>query len=577
MEKALSSCKKYKKYMILGPLFKVVEVIFELFTPFLMKHIIDTGLSEATTNNNYIHIIIPGILLILFSIFGFCSTLVCQYFSSIASQGFSTDLRNRVYKKILSLNSYDIENFEKGNLVNNLTSDINKLEVVIRMVIRLVIRAPILVIGALICSFIINYKIALIYLGLVPLIVFFYFLILKISSKQYLKVQKYSDRMVDKANDSIKGIRVIKSFNKSNEEVNEYKDLTSSYYKENKKTTFINSLVNPLTLLLVNVAILIVLLISSLIITNGDSITLFKGDVVALISYLSQILLALLVVCNLIVAFTKGFASNSRINKLLNYETNIKDGTISEFKYKDNVPLLEFRNVDLSYNNEKNILNNISFCLNNGETIGFIGGTGAGKTTIVKLIERFIDVSNGEILFNGENIKEYKLNTLRNEISLVNQKSSLFKGSIKYNMLFANKEASDEEIEKALRLAKADFVFDYEDSINHLIEEDAKNLSGGQKQRICIARALLKKSKLLILDDSTSALDYLTDKNVRENIKNNINSSLIIITQRVSTILNANKIFVLEHGEIVGCGTHEELLKTNKVYQEIYSTQVKLR
>lgn len=579
MEKAFDSTKNYKKYLILGPMFKVIEVIFELLTPFLMKYIVDTGLNYAINYGNYNHIIIPGCIMILFALLGYGSTCVCQYFASIASQGSGTDLRNRVYRKIMSLSTVDLEKLDKGNLMNNLTNDVNRFQLVIALLIRLVIRAPILVIGSLICAFIIDWKIALIFLAIVPLVIGIYFIVLKVSSKQYLKVQKENDKIVTKANDSINGIRVIKAFNNEDKEIEEYKVLTNNYYKESKKAIFVNELINPLAMLVVNVAIIGVILLSSYLITNTvdpNKFPLLKGDVVALISYLNQILLALIVVCNLIVNLTKGFASISRIDDLLNYEITVKnEGTIKDIKINDGDSLVLLKDVGVSYNNKNYVISNVNFEIKKGSTVGIIGGTGAGKTTIIKLIERFLDANKGEVIYKGNNIKEYDLTALRSEISLVDQKASLLNGTIKSNILMGKEDATDEEIIEALKKAKAyEFVSKYDDTINHPVKENGRNFSGGQRQRLSIARSLIKNSELLILDDSTSALDYLTDKEVRKNIKD-MHITTLIISQRVSSLSGCDDIYVMDHGQIVDHGTNEYLMENCTIYKEIYESQVR--
>lgn len=576
MEKAFDSTKKYKKYMILGPMFKVIEVVFELLTPFLMKYIVDTGLTNAIKYGNYNHIIIPGVLMIVFALAGYGTTFVCQYFASIASQGSGTDLRNRVYRKIMSLSTIDLEKLDKGNLMNILTNDVNRIQTVIAMLIRLVIRAPVLVIGSLICAALIDWKISLIYLAIIPLVVAIYFIILKVSSKQYLKVQKENDKIVTKANDDINGIRVIKAFNNEDKEIDEYKILTNNYYKESKVAIFVNELINPLTMLIVNVAIIGVLLLSSKIITDPSQSSLLKGDVVALISYLNQILLALIVVCNLIVAFTKGFASNTRINNLLNYEPTIKnEGTIKDIKINSGDTLVELKDVSVSYSGENYVVSDINFKIDKGQTVGVIGGTGAGKTTIIKLIERFLDASKGEVIYKGVNIKDYDLVSLRDEVSLVDQKASLMNGTIKSNILMGKSDASDEEIIEALKQSKAyEFVSSYSDGINHPVRENGRNFSGGQRQRLSIARSLIKNSELLILDDSTSALDYLTDKEVRANIKM-MNKTTLIISQRVSSLSGCDVIYVMDHGKIVASGNNDYLMNNCGIYKEIYESQVR--
>ena len=576
MEKALQSTKKYIPYFIIGPLFKVIEVIFELLTPFLMKYIVDEGFNAGTLDNDYTKIIYPGLIMIAFAVFGFCSTLVCQKLASIASQGTGTELRNKIYRKIINFSNSDIEHFGKGNLVNLLTNDVNRIQSVVAMIIRLVIRAPILVIGSVVCAFLIDIYAGIIFVSIVPLVMFIYFLILKISGKQYKKVQKQNDKIVEKTNDDISGIKAIKSFNNEEKEINEYEQLTSSYYFESKKAILTNELINPLTIFIVNVAIMAVIYLATYTFKSPFIVDLRKGDVVALISYLNSILLALIALCNLILVFVKGFSSNARINEFLNYKEVIdnKGKCIKDsLELKEN--LVKFNDVSLSFNNENNVLNHIDFEINKGETIGLIGGTGSGKTLLINVLERFYDFNEGEIFYKGINIKDYGISSLRNDIGLVSQKPHFLKGTIKSNMLIGKSDASDEEIIEALKMSKAyEFVSKYDDLLNHEVLENGKNFSGGQKQRLAIARGILRAKELLILDDSTSALDYLTDKEVRKNLKRKKITTLII-SQRCSSIMDADRIYIIEHGEIVGVGTHKKLLKNNEVYKEIYASQTR--
>ena len=576
MEKALHSTKKYIPYFIIGPLFKVIEVIFELLTPFLMKYIVDEGFNAGTLDNDYTKIIYPGLIMIAFAVFGFCSTLVCQKLASIASQGTGTELRNKIYRKIINFSNSDIEHFGKGNLVNLLTNDVNRIQSVVAMIIRLVIRAPILVIGSVVCAFLIDIYAGIIFVSIVPLVMFIYFLILKISGKQYKKVQKQNDKIVEKTNDDISGIKAIKSFNNEEQEINEYEQLTSSYYFESKKAILTNELINPLTIFIVNVAIMAVIYLATYTFKSPFIVDLRKGDVVALISYLNSILLALIALCNLILVFVKGFSSNARINEFLNYKEVIdnKGKCIKDsLELKEN--LVKFNDVSLSFNNENNVLNHIDFEINKGETIGLIGGTGSGKTLLINVLERFYDFNEGEIFYKGINIKDYDISSLRNDIGLVSQKPHFLKGTIKSNMLIGKSDATDEEIIEALKMSKAyEFVSKYDDLLNHEVLENGKNFSGGQKQRLAIARGILRAKELLILDDSTSALDYLTDKEVRKNLKRKKITTLII-SQRCSSIKDADRIYIIEHGEIVGVGTHKKLLKNNEVYKEIYASQTR--
>lgn len=575
MEKTWDSIKKYKKEFILGPIFKIVEVVFELMIPFLMKYMINTGIPSFQNNEGVGKILYPGLIIIAFCIFGFLSTLVCQYFASVASQGFGTDLRNRIFLKVNSLSLKDIDNFGRGNLINLITNDTTRVQTGIAMLIRLAIRAPVLVIGSLVCSFIIDYRVGLMFLILIPIISLILAIILTKNSKNYLRVQQRLDDISNFSNDSLKGSRVIRAFNKENTIINQYKNKTEKYFNETKKANLVAALINPLTFLVVNVSIMLVIYFGGNLTINNE---LTNGDLVALISYLNQILMALIVVSNLVIIFTKAFSSQKRIDQLLQSETSI----VNYSKYKDislnyGDEFINFENVSFKYEDDGNeVISNINFKINKGEKIGIIGGTGSGKTTLIKLIERFYDVTSGELLYKGHDIKDYDLDKLHQEISLVNQRSVLFNGTIKSNILIGKKDATDEEIINALKNSEAyKFVKEYSDFIDHEVYENGKNFSGGQKQRLSLARALIKDSELLILDDSTSALDYLTDKNVRENINKMKDLTVIFISQRTSSIQHCDKIIVVDNGKIDAIGTHEELLNTSLIYKEIYDSQVK--
>lgn len=570
------SLRRYKLYVIFGPIFKSIEVIFELFTPFVIRYIIDQGI-EAGLENNYLRIIIPGIILVLMCLLSFGFTFICQYLSSVCSQGFGTDLRNRIYKKIATLSSLDLEKIGKGNLLTLISNDTNRLQLGIANIIRLVVRAPLLVVGSLIMSIFISIEaflilfIAVIIIA-IPIILIFYF-----SSRQILKVQDSIDKVSSLSNDDLAGTRVIRAFNKEEYEINKFKKLSNQYYKDAKVNQTLNALVNPITYLVLNTAaIFVVYLGRDNIFAN---VPLSTGSLTALIQYLNQITTALIVTFNVVIVLTKAQSSRERVNAFFKIVPSIQDGTIVDTNIDYNKDeIVKFNNVCFKYSDsEKNVVNNLNFAIRKGEKVGIIGGTGAGKTTIIKLLERFFDVTSGEILFKGQNIKDFNIKSLRKQISLVSQKTSIFNGTIKENVLMGKNDISDEEVVEALKEADAySFVSKYEDTINHEIVESGKNLSGGQKQRITIARALIKKSDILILDDSASALDFLTDKKIRETIASKKDLTTIIISQRATSLKGCDKILVMDKGYIDSIGTHEELLKNSSIYKEIYESQVNL-
>lgn len=571
---AYSPIKYFKKEMIFGPLFKMLEVVFELLMPFLMSYIIDDGINFALDTGDFSKIYIPGLIIFGFAVLGLLSTLVCQYFASVASQGYGTKLRNQLFKKITHLSLSDIEIIGKGNLNTIISNDVNRLQVSVAMMIRLVLRAPALIIGSLICAFFIDTKISLIFLVVVISISIILFLIIFNSSKKIIEVQKETDSLVMQANDSLSGMRVVKAFNNEEKEINNFKKKTNQFFIKMKSVNIINALTSPLTSLIINFAIAFVIYFSSSSIIDQTGIT--KGELSSLISYLNQILLALIVVSNLVVIFTRAFASKKRVEEILNIPDFVHDkNEIKKIDLENNQNILDFKNVSFKYEEKDNdVIKNINFEIKKGEKVGIIGGTGSGKTTLIKLIERFFTRTSGVILYKGKDINQYNTTNLRNEISLVSQKASLFKGTIRSNLEMGKKDATIEEMEESLKMSCAyEFVKKYDDYLDHKVEEGGKNFSGGQKQRLSIARSFIKDSEILILDDSTSALDYLTEKLLKENINKMEDKTVIIVAQKVSTVKNCDKIIVMYHGSIESIGTHEELLANSKVYKEIYDSQ----
>ena len=560
----------------------MLEVVFELLIPFLMKDIIDNGIEIAKTTGDISKILIDGGIILGFVVLGFSSTMVCQYFASVASQGFGTDLRNRMFKKLNELSLREINELGTGHLSNLFNNDVNRLQLAVAMMVRLVIRAPALVIGSIVCSFMINYQVALIYCGVIVVISIFLYFILKVTSKQFVVLQHKNDNLSQIVDDGISGARVIRSFNTQEVEVNKYKENTADYYKDAKKTVYLNALINPITFLVINVAILLTIYFGQNAVNNGlvvgiSGVAFSTGDIVALIQYLNQMLVALVVVSNLVVIFNKSFASKKRVDELLLKESSLKNNPIyKDLKINSGDELYNLKDVDFIYSGKNKTLTDINFNILSGETVGIIGGTGSGKSTLMKLLDRFYDASEGSILYKGKDIKEYDLDSLHNEVVVVNQKNQLFKGTIRSNMLIGNPCATEEDMVEALKAAEAySFVSKYDDFLDHEVEENGSNFSGGQKQRLCIARAIVRHSETIIFDDSMSALDFLTDKNVRSNLSKFKDLTKIYVSQRATTLMHCDKIIVIDKGKVENIGTHDELMKNSKVYREIYESQTR--
>jgi ATP-binding cassette subfamily B protein len=582
MKKTYYSLRKYKKQMILGPICKMLEVVFELLIPFIMKDIIDNGIIIAKETGDISKILIDGGLILGFVVLGFSSTLVCQYFASVASQGFGTDLRNRMFKKLNELSLREINILGTGYLSNLFNNDVNRLQLAVAMMVRLVIRAPALVIGSIVCSFLINYQVALIYCAVIVVISIFLYLILGTTSKQFIVLQHQNDTLSQIVDDGISGARVVRSFNTQEIEVNKYKNNTSEYYKDAKKTVYLNALINPIIFLVINVSILLTIYfgqnaVNNELIIGVSGVAFSSGDIVALIQYLNQMLVALVVVSNLVVIFNKSFASKKRVDDLLLKESSLKNNPIyKDIKINNGDELFNAKDVDFIYSGKNKTLSDINFNILSGQSVGIIGGTGSGKSTLMRLLDRFYDASNGTIFYKGKDIKEYDLDSLHKEIVLVNQKNQLFKGTIRSNMLIGNPNATEKDMIGALKVAEAySFVEKYDDFLDHEVEENGANFSGGQRQRLCIARAIVRHSETIIFDDSMSALDFLTDKNVRSNLAKFKDLTKIYVSQRATTLMHCDKIIVVDKGRIESIGTHDELMNKSKVYKEIYESQTR--
>ena len=539
----------------------MTEAFFELMVPLVVAQIIDYGIGQ----NDKQYIWKMGILLFALTFIGYGCALVCQYFASYTSQSFGTLMRNDMYKVINRYDYEDIDRIGTPSLITRLTNDVVQLQLAVAMAIRLVSRSPFLIIGSLIMAFRINMQMAIIFVITAPLLALCIYFVVAKSMPMYLKIQKQLDKVSLVCRENLTGIRVIRAFSRQKEEKRRFQNMTETQKDMQIKVGKLSALLNPMTNMIVNIAIIVILYVGGIRINGG---TLTQGEVVALINYMNQILLSMFVFANVIVIFNKASASYKRIEEVLDISPRIiKEGNKD---YQD--VFLSFDNVSFAY--QGNVaLQNVSFEVNKNETIGIIGGTGSGKSTLVNLIPRFYD-SEGQIYIKGQTIQSYDLKELRNMIGIVPQKAVLFKGTLRENMQWGKQNASDEEIWQALDLAQASaFVKKLENGLDTMVTQDGKNLSGGQRQRLTIARALVKKPEILILDDSASALDFATDAALRKSLKT-IQSTIFIVSQRVSSIMHADKIIVLSHGEIVGVGTHQYLLEHCDIYQEIAHSQL---
>lgn len=564
--------KKYKFEAIFGPIFKLTEAIFELIVPIVSAKIIDVGVNG---NGGVPYIIKMGIVMVLLGFFGLGFSLCCQYLASKASQGVGTDLRNDLFKKIQSFSHKEIDFFGPSTLTTRMVSDINQIQTGVAMLIRLAIRVPCLIVGATIMAMSIDLGLSVIFLIVGPLVSFVLYLIMIRSVPLYKVVQKKLDAVSLIARENLDGIRVIRAFSRQENENTRFENASDDLTKTALKVGRISALLNPSTFLIMNSAVIAVIFFGGMKVNSG---TLTQGEIIAFINYISQILLALVALANLVIILTKAAACASRVADVLEVESSIKDGGKNLPKDSENVPVVEFKNVSFAYNENtgEKVLDDISFTLSKGETLGVIGGTGSGKTTLISLIPRFYDATEGEVLINGENVKNLNLKPLRAFVSVVQQGASIIKGTVKENIVMGRKDISDEDVEKAAQTAQAhEFISKLSEGYETVIERSGSNLSGGQKQRLSIARAVAGNPSVLILDDSASALDFATDAALRRAInKTSENRAVIIVSQRVNSVRYADKIAVLDDGKLAGLGSHEKLLNTCEVYKEICLSQL---
>lgn len=554
--------KEFKINVTIGPLCKLTEAVFELIVPLVMAQIIDVGIANGDSAYIWQH----GLILVGLAVVGLCCALVCQYMASVASQGVGTRLRADLYRHINSLSHAELDKLGTSAPITRITNDVNNVQNTVAMLIRLVVRAPFLVVGATIMSFTISPRLSLIFFGAMLAIVLVMYPIMKVTVKLYKKQQKSLDGISRITGENLSGVRVVRAFSRQEYEKERFDETAEEYRKFAVKAGRINALLNPAIFIAVNVAYLLIVYFGADFTNLGiDGMT--GGKVIALVNYMTQISLALVVVANLVSIFTKTVASAARINEIFDMMPSVV-GAESSPEKDENAPAIEFDNVDFSYIGGEAAVEGISFTIGRGETLGIIGGTGSGKSTLAALICRFYDVGNGVVKINGTNVRDYPTEELRKIIGIVPQKAELLSGSLRENMSLGNPNVTDERIYKALEIAQADFAKD----LDFRVQEGGKNFSGGQKQRLTIARALAQNTEILILDDSSSALDYATDAALRKALRS-LPMTCVIISQRANSIMHANKIIVLDDGKAVGIGTHAELLRDCDVYHEICSTQ----
>lgn len=571
MQKLARFLHDYKRDCITGATFKFMEVIFELLLPTVMALIINRGVDEKNPS----YVLKMGTLMIGMAVLGYCCALVCQYLASRASQGFGTLLRDAVFRRVLDFSGTQIDEFGAPTLTNRITNDVNQLQSWVAMMIRLIPRAPFICIGAIVMSFFLDPRLALILLASAPVFGLIIFLITKKAAPLYRRYQQMLDRIADSLRENLSGVRVIRAFSKTEMETQRFAACNDTLTETGFSIGNVSSLFNPLTSLVVNIVILLILWVGGIHISVGS---LSQGQIIAFINYVNQILYALLVVSNLIILLTKSMASAGRINEILDTET----GMIFPADDKSpaglpQAPAVSFDNVSFGYNRTgEKALEGIRLDIRQGETIGVIGGTGSGKTTLVSLIPRTYDTDEGRVLINGVDVKDYPAEELHRIVGIVPQKALLFTGTVAENIRWGRSDASMDDILAASRTAQADeFIRDLPDGYNTLVERGGANLSGGQRQRVTIARALVANPQILILDDASSALDYLTDAHLRAAIrKQSSGMTVLIVSQRVGAVRNADRIIVLEDGKIVGIGPHKALLKDCPTYRDICLSQL---
>ena len=559
--------KPYLKETILAPLFKLFEAILELFVPLIMAVIIDKGIGNKDTTL----ILHQGAILICLGILGVVVSITAQYFAAKAATGFTADVRQALFSKIQYFSFSQLDALGNDTLLTRLTSDINLVQSGLNIALRLLLRSPFIVGGAIVMAFVVNVEMAWTFVITVPILAIVVFGIIYWTIPMYRRVQGKLDRIMRLVHENLLGVRVIRAFNREEKEIHTFREDTETLNQAQQKVSGLSGAMNPITFVIVNVALIVILYGGAIKVDTG---TLSKGDVIALTNYMSQILVELVKFANLVVTMTKSVASAERIDNILSIEPDMVEGT--KEVHSEGEVAVAFKDVTLTYQGDQNAaLNHISFTALKGQTIGVIGGTGSGKSSLVNMIPRFYDATQGKVEVFGNDVRDYRFASIRGAVGMVLQKAQLFRGTIADNVRFGNASASTEVVEHALGVAQAsEFVQTKEGGLDYGIEQNGRNLSGGQKQRMTIARAIAKQAPILILDDSASALDFATDAKLREAIKNQTpRPTTFIVSQRAASVQYADLILVLDEGNLVGKGTHDELLAGNEIYQEIYYSQ----
>lgn len=572
MRKLYRFFKGYKKQMISAPLFKFFEALTEIIIPIIIANMIDIGVK----NQDLKYIILWGTVVILLNIIGIISAIICAKLSSKACTGISYEMRKGLYQHINTLSHAEIDKFSTASLNNRMTHDVNRIESALGIFLRSVMRIPFLILGSTVMAMIIDLKLSLSFLIVSPLIFLVVFLILKKTEPLYDITQKDLDKVSALTKENLQGTRVVRAFNKQDYEEKKFTTATKKLRKSAIKVVSVSSLLNPITITIINFTIIAVLWFGGKSVNVGN---LTQGQLIAFVNYLLQIASGLVSLATIIISLIKAFNCAKRLNEVFDTKPSITDLNKDYVETKDDekTPKLEFKNVSFAYSNSsKNVVKNLSFKAYENQTIGIIGGTGSGKSSVINLIPRFFDTTSGGVFVDGINVKDYPISQLRQKIGIVPQKAVLFKGSIKENLRWRKPDATIQEMQKALIISQGEeFVSELEGGIDFKVQAGGKNLSGGQRQRLTIARALVGEPEILILDDSASALDFATDAKLRKALKEDVNATVILVSQRANTVRNADLIIVMDNGNIVGLGTHKELLENCVVYKKIYLSQTK--